>query len=57
MNKARRLEFTWKLLNKVRPSRLITHRYRLKDASQAYQLIDSKNDEVCQLVFAYDERG
>ncbi|MDD1743361.1 MAG: hypothetical protein LUO85_01900 [Methanomassiliicoccales archaeon] len=55
-SKERRLEFTWRLLNKVRPSKLITHRFRLEDASSAYQLIDSKSGEVGQLVFVYDER-
>jgi threonine dehydrogenase-like Zn-dependent dehydrogenase len=55
-SKERRLEFTWRLLNKVRPSKLITHRFRLEDASSAYQLIDGKSGEVGQLVFVYDER-
>jgi threonine dehydrogenase-like Zn-dependent dehydrogenase len=55
-SKERRLEFTWKLLDKVRPSKLITQRYQLKDAASAYRLIDAKSDEVCQLVFVYDER-
>ena len=55
-SKGRRLEFTWKLLDRVRPSRLITHRYELKDATSAYRLIYSKSEEVCQLVFLYDAR-
>jgi 2-desacetyl-2-hydroxyethyl bacteriochlorophyllide A dehydrogenase len=54
--KARRIEFTWKLLDKIRPSKLITHRYRLEDAASAYQLIDNRSEEVGQLVFVYDER-
>jgi 2-desacetyl-2-hydroxyethyl bacteriochlorophyllide A dehydrogenase len=55
-SKGRRIEFTWKLLEKVRPSKLITHRYELKDAKSAYRLIDAKSDDVCQLVFVYNER-
>jgi threonine dehydrogenase-like Zn-dependent dehydrogenase len=53
--KERRIEFTWKLLDKVRPSKLITHRYQLMDAPSAYQLIDGKSEEVGQLVFVYDK--
>ena len=44
--KERRIEFTWKLLDKVRPSKLITHRYQLKDAPSAYELIDGRSEEV-----------
>ncbi len=55
-SKERRLEYTWRLLNKVRPSKLITHRYTLEDAPSAYRTIDTKNEEVGQLVFMYDER-
>lgn len=53
-SRERRLEFTWKLLDSVGPSKLITHRYPLKDAQSAYQQIDSMNEEVGQLVFVYD---
>jgi threonine dehydrogenase-like Zn-dependent dehydrogenase len=45
-----------RLLNKVRPSKLITHRYGLEDAPSAYRMIDAGNEEVGQLVFIYGER-
>ncbi len=54
-SKERRIEFTWKLIDKIRPSKLITHRYGLDEASFAYQLIDTKSEEVGQLVFVYDD--
>jgi len=55
-SKARRIEFTWKLLDKIRPSKLITHRFQLEEAASAYRLIDEKSEEVGQLVFVYDKR-
>lgn len=49
--KARRLEAAWQALLAVRPSRLITHRFPLAEASEAYQLLDRSPQSTIQIVF------
>jgi threonine dehydrogenase-like Zn-dependent dehydrogenase len=48
--KPRRIETVLRLLAEVKPSRFITHRFPLEQASEAYRLIDSHGDEVVQVV-------
>jgi len=52
--KARRLDVALKMLNKIKPSRFITHRFKFRQAAKAYQLLDERPDEVIQVVFDYD---
>jgi 2-desacetyl-2-hydroxyethyl bacteriochlorophyllide A dehydrogenase len=53
--KARRMDLATNLLRKIRPSQLITHRFSIDDASQAYELIDQKPEKVIQAIFKYED--
>ena len=52
-NKARRLAVAWEMLQKHQPQRLITHRFPLTQATEAYQMIDRKPETAVQVVFSY----
>ena len=47
---ARRIEVTIELLQVIRPSRMISHRFSLDDASEAFELLDSGNESLLQIV-------
>ncbi len=53
--KARRLQVAWEMLRRVRPSRLITHRFPLPQAKQAYTLLDHHPEEALGVLFTYEE--
>lgn len=52
--KARRFDTAWSMLREVRPSRLVTHRYPLTQATDAYKLLDEHPEEAIQVLFTYD---
>jgi 2-desacetyl-2-hydroxyethyl bacteriochlorophyllide A dehydrogenase len=52
-NKSRRYQLTWQMLQEVKPARLITHRFPLGQAAQAYELLDQNPGEVIQIVLTY----
>jgi threonine dehydrogenase-like Zn-dependent dehydrogenase len=49
-SRARRTELVWRLVREIRPSALITHRFPLDAAAQAYELIRERPQEVLQVV-------
>jgi alcohol dehydrogenase len=49
-DKNRRLSFCLELLKTVRPARLITHRFPLARADEAYRLIDREAGRTLQIV-------
>ncbi len=51
--KARRLDVAWSMLGHVPVSQLITHRFPIADAAQAYALLDQHPDEALQILFTY----
>ncbi|WP_420629011.1 zinc-dependent alcohol dehydrogenase [Candidatus Leptofilum sp.] len=51
--KARRLAVAWQMLQKVQPQQLITHRFPLAQAAQAYELIDMRPETAVQVIFSY----
>jgi threonine dehydrogenase-like Zn-dependent dehydrogenase len=53
--KARRLHVAWEMLQHVRPAHLITHRFPLEQAGQAYALLDQHPEEAIQVLFTYGE--
>ena len=53
--KSRRMDLAFSFLRKVRPSRLITNRFHVSEASKAYELVDRKPDEVIQAIFTYED--
>ncbi|MBP8164365.1 MAG: zinc-binding alcohol dehydrogenase [Anaerolineales bacterium] len=50
-DKSRRFEVAWNALERVQPERWITHRFPLKDADQAYQLLDENPQQAIQVIF------
>ncbi len=52
--KSRRTKLAWNRIKKINPERLITHRFPLEEAKDAYHAIDQNKDEVIQVVFEYD---
>jgi len=53
--KKRRFDVAWEMIRQLKPSHLITHRFSIKEALRAYQLLDQNPAEVIQIVFSYDE--
>jgi threonine dehydrogenase-like Zn-dependent dehydrogenase len=51
--KARRLAVAWEMLQKQQPQQLITHRFPLAQAQQAYELIDQRPETAVQIIFTY----
>ncbi len=50
---ARRYHTTWKMLREIQPSRLITHRFPLEEAAQAFALLDRNPAEAIQVILSY----
>lgn len=53
-SKARRLQVAWRMLEQVRPAQLITHRFPLVQAAQAYAMLDQHPEETMQVVLTYE---
>lgn len=53
-NMARRLEVAWQMLEELGPARLVTHRFALSRAAEAYDLIDRCPEEAVQVILTYD---
>jgi threonine dehydrogenase-like Zn-dependent dehydrogenase len=54
-SKARRLQVALEMLRDLKPSRLITHRFHISRAPEAYALIDRHPEDVIQVIFTYDD--
>lgn len=52
-DKRRRLDLAWRMIKGVRPSRLITHRFDISAAPEAYGLLDSNGQDALQVVLTY----
>ena len=53
-DQARRLNLAWSMLSKHAPGKLITHRFAIGDAAQAYRLLDQHPESTVQIVITYD---
>lgn len=53
-DKARRFEVAWEMLRRIRPARLITHRFPLDRAPEAYHQLTEYPNETIQIVFTYE---
>jgi 2-desacetyl-2-hydroxyethyl bacteriochlorophyllide A dehydrogenase len=53
--KARRLQVAWLMLQEVRPARLITHRFPITQAPQAYAILDQHPEEAIQVMLTYKQ--
>lgn len=52
--KKRRFNVAWEMIRQMKPSHLITHRFSISQAAQAYKLLDQSPDQVIQILFTYD---
>ena len=52
--KARRLEVAWRMLAAIAPARLVTHRFPLGRAAEAYDLLDRRPEEAVQVLLTYE---
>jgi 2-desacetyl-2-hydroxyethyl bacteriochlorophyllide A dehydrogenase len=52
--KIRRLQVALRMIERVKPASLITHRFPLDQAAEAYQLIDKNPEETMQVVLTYE---
>jgi len=52
-SKARRLATAWEQIARVRPSRLITHRFDIKDAQAAFEQVSARPGETLQVLLIY----
>ena len=52
-SKARRFDVTWKALERIQPTKWITHRFPLIEAASAYRLLDENPQEALQAIFVY----
>jgi len=53
-SKARRLQVAWWMLEQVQPAHLITHRFPLTQAAQAYAMLDQHPEEALQVLLTYE---
>ena len=54
---ARRLQVAWGMLEQVRPASLITHRFPLAQAAQAYTMLDQHPEAALQVLLTYGNQG
>ncbi len=52
-SKARVREVAWRMLAEIEPARLITHRFPLSRAAEAYDLLDRRPEKAVQVVLSY----
>jgi len=52
-NKERRFSVAWDRIKKGQPEQLISHRFPLSEAANAYRLLDSVSEDTLQIVFEY----
>ena len=52
-SKERRLAVVWDMIRTVRPDKLITHRFPVEQAQQAYDLLDRQPESAVQVVLTY----
>lgn len=52
-DKARRFDIAWKALKRIQPQKWLTHRFPIKEADKAYELLDKNPQESIQIIFEY----
>jgi threonine dehydrogenase-like Zn-dependent dehydrogenase len=51
--KSRRLKVAWNMFQTLRLAQLVTHRFSISEASQAYALLDEHPEEAIQVLLTY----
>jgi threonine dehydrogenase-like Zn-dependent dehydrogenase len=54
-SKERRLAVVWNMIRNVRPDKLITHRFPVEKAQQAYDLLDRQPESAVQVALTYGD--
>jgi 2-desacetyl-2-hydroxyethyl bacteriochlorophyllide A dehydrogenase len=54
-SQARRIAVAWDMIRSIQPSRFITHEIPVKQAAEAYKLLDRCPAETLQVVLTYEE--
>jgi 2-desacetyl-2-hydroxyethyl bacteriochlorophyllide A dehydrogenase len=52
-DKSRRLQAALRMIERLKPASLITHRFPIDQAAEAYQLLDRRAEEAIQVIFTY----
>jgi 2-desacetyl-2-hydroxyethyl bacteriochlorophyllide A dehydrogenase len=52
-NRARRWQMALEMLQKLRPAHLVTHRFPIHEAAEAYQLLDQRPEEAIGIILTY----
>jgi threonine dehydrogenase-like Zn-dependent dehydrogenase len=50
-DKKRRFDVAWKALERIKPEKWITHRFKLEKAAEAYRLLDENPQDAIQVIF------
>ena len=53
--KERRFRAAWEMIRQVEPSRLVTHRFPVARAGEAYRLLDESPQDALQVLLTYDD--
>ncbi len=53
-SKSRRLNVAWEMIRRIKPADFITHRYDIRQAGEAFQLLDERPEEAIQVVLTYE---
>jgi 2-desacetyl-2-hydroxyethyl bacteriochlorophyllide A dehydrogenase len=53
-SRKRRWQTAWHMLQELRPAHLVTHRYPVHEAPQAYALLDQRAEETIQILLTYE---
>ncbi len=53
-DKRRRFATAWRMIGRLKPSQLVTHRFPVEEAADAYRLLDDSPGDALQVLLAYD---
>jgi threonine dehydrogenase-like Zn-dependent dehydrogenase len=56
-DKGRRFQTAWEMIRLIQPSRLVTQRFPISAAGEAYRLLDENPQETIQILFTYSSEG
>jgi 2-desacetyl-2-hydroxyethyl bacteriochlorophyllide A dehydrogenase len=53
--KSRRLQTAWEMIRRIRPASLVTHRFPIEQAQQAFELLTDRPEETLQVLLTYGD--
>lgn len=54
-DKRRRIEFAWRMLEQLRPERLVSHAFALAQCEAAFETVCARREGVMQVIFRYQQ--